>query len=75
MKKILILILHLINKNKIDNIDMSLKCNQRYYVRQLFKHKLAQDKNKVLEKVQKILGKRDIIKFTDYDINCEKINI
>ena len=31
---------------------MKLKCNQQYYVRYLIKHKLAEDKNTIVEKLK-----------------------
>ena len=64
-----------INNNKFDDIDMNLKCNQRYYVRYLFKHKLAEDKNTIVEKLKELLGKNNIIKLTDNDINYEKSRV
>ena len=61
-----------VNNNKIVDIDMNLKCNQRYYVRYLLKHKIAEDKNTIVEKLKELLGKNNIIKLTDNDINYEK---
>ena len=62
----------IINNGKLENIDINLKCNQRYYIRYLFKNKIANDKITSIEKLKNKFGDNIVIKLTDNDINNEK---
>ena len=62
----------IINNGKFENIDINLKCNQRYYIRYLFKNKIVNDKITAIEKLKNRLGDNIVIKLTDNDINNEK---
>ena len=42
----------IINNGKIKNIDINLKCNQRYFIRYLFKNRIVSDKTSALEKLE-----------------------
>lgn len=52
MKKILENFEMIINNDKIENIDINLKSNQRYYIRYLFKNRLAIDKLTTIDKLK-----------------------
>ena len=62
----------IINNGKLENIDINLKCNQRYYIRYLFKNKIANDKITSIEKLKNKFDDNIVIKLTDNDINNEK---
>lgn len=62
----------IINNGKLENIDINLKCNQRYYIRYLFKKKIVNDKITALEKLKNRFGDNIALKLTDNDINNEK---
>jgi hypothetical protein len=62
----------IINIGKIESIDINLKCNQRYFIRYLFKNRIVSDKISALEKLKNKFGNDITIKLTDNDINIEK---
>ena len=62
----------IINIGKLEKIDINLKCNQRYYIRYLFKNKIVNDKIIAIEKLKNRFGDNIVIKLTDNDINNEK---
>ena len=55
----------IINNGKLENIDINLKCNQRYYIRYLFKNKIANDKITAIVKLKNRFGDNIVIKLTD----------
>ena len=62
----------IIDNGKIESININLKCNQKYYIRYLYKKRIISDKISSLKKLKNKFVKDATIKFKDNDINKEK---
>ena len=60
------------NNNDLNKIDINIKKYQRYYIRYLFKNKIATDKFSAIEMFKEKFGKNIKFNLTDNDINVEK---
>jgi len=65
----------IINNGKKESIDKSLKCSQRYYIRYLFKNRIANDKISTVEYLKNQFGNDATHKLTDNDISIEKMKM
>ena len=64
------------NNNAINDIDMNIKKFQkRYYIRYLFKNKIAVDKYNAIDIFKEKFGNNINFKLNDNDINIENLYI
>ena len=62
----------LYNNNDLSKIDIYFKLFQIFFIRYIFKYKLANDKLDAIDKFKCKFGNDIILKLTDNDINYEK---